>query len=225
MTFDPFIGLFAISGFITASIVTWILSACPETFSPSLSEFEKPSVLEFVLFSAFITILSIAVGSGEISWGQKVVFVIFYLILVISAWTDIRENIIPNRLFLAGCINWIFLTMYSGIWITEAVFAGGILATGLGLFSYLWNRITGVDAFGMGDIKLLFLLGLYFGWEGAWLVYISICIGALFALLGIVFQRIKRNSQLPFAPFLLVGSLTGTFYLTWYEVWRWLNAF
>lgn len=67
--------------------------------------------------------------------------------------------------------------------------------------------------FGFGDVKLALVLGAVLGWYGLAIVLVGALAGYLFgALYGIgliLAGRADRTSRIPFAPFLLAGTLAG----------------
>ncbi|MGP4027309.1 prepilin peptidase [Actinomadura sp. 3N407] len=86
----------------------------------------------------------------------------------------------------------------------------GLVALG-GVFAAQW--FVAPNAIGVGDVKLAGVLGLYLGWLGlaAWVAGV-LCMfvsGALWAVTLLASGRAKRDSQIPFGPFMLVGALAG----------------
>ncbi len=110
-------------------------------------------------------------------------------------------------------------------WIVSLVGAvfGGLLGGGsLWLVGELWKRLRGVDAMGLGDVKMMFGVGALLGWR---LTFLSIFIGALTgAIAGIILisrQKDKNmQAQIPFGIFLGIGSiialLFGEYLVGWY---------
>jgi leader peptidase (prepilin peptidase)/N-methyltransferase len=100
----------------------------------------------------------------------------------------------------------------------------GALAGGgsLWLMGFLWKKLRSVEAMGLGDVKMMFMVGAYLGWR---LTLLTILIGALSgSLIGIslMLRRGSRNLQmmLPFGIFLGIGSivslLIGARMIAWY---------
>jgi leader peptidase (prepilin peptidase)/N-methyltransferase len=100
----------------------------------------------------------------------------------------------------------------------------GALAGGgsLWLMGWLWEKLRGVEAMGLGDVKMMFMVGAYLGWR---LTVLTIFLGVLTAsLTGILLmlKRGERNMQmlLPFGIFLGTGSiialLVGARIIAWY---------
>lgn len=147
---------------------------------------------------------------------------IFSLLIVISVY-DIKHKIIPDSLvflfigiaFLSLFINPDILNgvdsrLYSSIfaWPTLMAFVTGPL---LALpFVFLW-LISGGRWMGLGDGKLIlgigWLLGLKFGLLA---LILSFWIGSIVGILILLFNRRNKftaKTEIPFAPFLIVGML------------------
>jgi leader peptidase (prepilin peptidase) / N-methyltransferase len=100
----------------------------------------------------------------------------------------------------------------------------GALAGGgsLWLMGWTWERLRGIEAMGMGDVKMMFMVGAYLGWRLTVLtIFLAVLSGSLTGLL-LMLRRGERNMQmlLPFGIFLGVGSiialLIGARIVNWY---------
>jgi prepilin signal peptidase PulO-like enzyme (type II secretory pathway) len=74
---------------------------------------------------------------------------------------------------------------------------------------------------GMGDAYLVILLGLILGWPQILLaLMLAFSLGAFFGVSMIIAKQKKMSSQIPFAPFLVMGALIALFYYdvitSWY---------
>src|SRR5947209_4546584 len=99
-----------------------------------------------------------------------------------------------------------------------ALVGGGFLW----LVGWLWERVRGVEAMGLGDVKMMFMVGAYLGWPLTLLaIFLGVLSGSL-AGVGLMLKRGRRDMQmlLPFGIFLGVGSLIsllfGTALIDWY---------
>jgi leader peptidase (prepilin peptidase)/N-methyltransferase len=100
----------------------------------------------------------------------------------------------------------------------------GALAGGgsLWLMGFVWRKLRGVEAMGMGDVKMMLMVGAFLGWRLAVLtIFIGVFTGSL-AGIAVMFRRGRRNLQmmLPFGIFLGIGAvvclLAGTRIVDWY---------
>ena len=92
----------------------------------------------------------------------------------------------------------------------------------LWLMGWAWEKLRGVEAMGLGDVKMMFMVGAYLGWR---LTILNIFLGVLSgSLIGVVLmlRSGKRDMQmlLPFGVFLGIGAiaalLIGAPIVEWY---------
>ncbi|MDX6304682.1 MAG: leader peptidase (prepilin peptidase) / N-methyltransferase [Blastocatellia bacterium] len=110
-------------------------------------------------------------------------------------------------------------------WVVSIIGAafGALVGGGsLWLMGFLWEKLRGVEAMGLGDVKMMFMVGAYLGWR---LTILTILMGALSGSLIGVSLMLRRGSRdlqmmLPFGIFLGIGSLVsllfGTRIIEWY---------
>src|SRR6185503_2376588 len=90
----------------------------------------------------------------------------------------------------------------------------GALAGGgsLWLMGFLWEKLRGVEAMGLGDVKMMFMVGAYLGWR---LAVLTIFFGVFTGSIGgiAVMAKRGRNMQmmLPFGIFLGIGAIVSLF--------------
>ncbi len=89
----------------------------------------------------------------------------------------------------------------------------GALAGGgsLWLMGFLWEKLRGVEAMGLGDVKMMLMVGAYLGWR---LTILTILVAALSGSLTGVSMMLRRGSRdlqmmLPFGIFLGIGSIVS----------------
>lgn len=66
---------------------------------------------------------------------------------------------------------------------------------------------------GMGDVKLVFLIGLFLQWDVYWILYLAILCGGIWAIMGLSLRSLNQSPRLAFAPFLGIGILLNIFFL------------
>ncbi len=111
------------------------------------------------------------------------------------------------------------------VWLISLVGAilGGLLGGGsLWLVGEVWKRLRGVDAMGLGDVKMMFGVGALLGWR---LTFLSIFLGAFTGALAgvfVIFRSKDKNmqAQIPFGIFLGIGSIIALLFgekmIAWY---------
>lgn len=111
------------------------------------------------------------------------------------------------------------------VWLVSLIGAGiGALAGGgsLWLMGFLWEKLRGVEAMGLGDVKMMLMVGAYLGWR---LTILTILLAAFSGSLAGISMMLRRGSRdlqmmLPFGIFLGLGSiislLIGSRIIQWY---------
>src|SRR2546423_912917 len=86
-----------------------------------------------------------------------------------------------------------------------AVVGGG----SLWLMGFVWQKLRGVEAMGLGDVKMMFMVGAYLGWRLTILnIFLGVLSGSVIGMALMARQR-DRNMQmlLPFGVFLGIGAV------------------
>ncbi len=110
-----------------------------------------------------------------------------------------------------------WLLSLAGALLGAAVGAGFLWAVG-----WLWERARGVEAMGLGDVKMMLMVGAYLGWPLTLLtIFVGVLTGSVAGVAAMA-RRGERDMQmlLPFGIFLGLGSLVsllfGTQLIDWY---------
>ena len=143
--------------------------------------------------------------------------------LIVVTFIDLDHQIIPNEVTLPGlplglCAAATVLPISWVDSVAGAVVGAGILFVVVWVSPYLFGR----EGMGMGDVKLLGMLGAFLGWKATLL---TLLLGSLSgAVVGIVLmatKRIARSEPIPFGPFLAIGAVLALFFgeelITWYS--------
>lgn len=162
------------------------------------------------------------VGYQIVSLGFWLVYIVGFMALAVY---DLRWYLLPNRIifplmYVVGFEFLIHIALFQGGFPLIINTLGGILVGG-GLF-YLLFQISKGTWIGGGDVKLGFLLGAILGsaQSSLLLIFTASLIGTVVALPFLLTKRLKKNSHLPFGPFLLTATiivqLFGDGMITWY---------
>jgi len=111
------------------------------------------------------------------------------------------------------------------LWLVSVLGAviGGLVGGGfLWLMGWAWERLRKIEAMGLGDVKMMFMVGAYLGWRLTILtMFLGVLSGSLIGIaLMIVERRFDSRKVLPFGVFLGIGTvaslLFGSQLVEWY---------
>jgi len=152
-----------------------------------------------------------------------VVSFIFAAALIVISFIDLDVRIVPDVISLPGIIVGLFFSII-GYFVFADAFQIiptplssliGILVGGgfLLVTAWIYEKITGVDGMGGGDIKLLAMIGAFLGWPSIPVtLFIASVLGSVIGVGLMVATGAGRRLALPFAPFLCSGALIYLFY-------------
>ncbi|KPU28066.1 peptidase A24 [Caloranaerobacter sp. TR13] len=131
-------------------------------------------------------------------------------LLVVISFIDYKHQIIPDSVLLFGFfITFIFkLLYYSKVELLNSIL--GLLIGGL---IFLIIAIVSHGGMGGGDIKLIALLGFFFGLKHLLLLmFLSFLIGAFFSIMLLLLRIKDRKDFIPFGPFISIAAIITIFY-------------
>ena len=139
--------------------------------------------------------------------------IILFLCFIIIFFIDLKHFIIPNTLTFPLMVLGFLKSFDPNL---NSLFPNYINSLIGGLFGYgiIWSiiffyrQVRKKEGMGLGDAKLLCLIGFWFGWVA---IPFVIFISSILALFSVIPSLIKKNknfsSQIPFGPFLILGCL------------------
>jgi leader peptidase (prepilin peptidase)/N-methyltransferase len=111
------------------------------------------------------------------------------------------------------------------LWAASLVgaFLGALIGGGsLWLMGWTWEKLRGIEAMGLGDVKMMFMVGAYLGWRLTILnIFLGVLSGSVIGM-ALMMRQGRRNMQmlLPFGVFLGIGAiaalLIGSNIVEWY---------
>jgi leader peptidase (prepilin peptidase) / N-methyltransferase len=138
-------------------------------------------------------------------------------VLVAITLTDLERRLIPNRILFAGATAAVAIAAVGdaaglGDRVLAALAAGGVM---------LGVALAFPPGMGMGDVKLVAMMGLYLGRAIAPALLVAFAFGAALGLAMIVRYGVQsRKRAIPFGPFLALGgviaSWSGDELVEWY---------
>lgn len=138
------------------------------------------------------------------------------ILLIISLFVDIKSQIIPNETnfigFLVGAVlAYINLTKDYALGLDSiyGMFAGAGIFMLIALFALIVYKKVGM---GMGDVKLMGMLGLFFGLANTIQIFVfSFFIGAIISIFLLATKIKKSDDYIPFGPFIVIASFITMF--------------
>lgn len=132
-------------------------------------------------------------------------------VLLAGAFADLEGYIIPDRYILTGVIlrlPFFFLLPDPKGQLLSAALGGFAVGGGLLLVVLLYEKLRRVDAMGGGDLKLLFLTGLYLGWlENLLCLLLACLIGIITALAAQKRRRQDAPRLIPWGPSIAAAAI------------------
>ncbi len=176
------------------------------------------------------------------------VYLGFVSTMVALIFIDAEHMILPNiitypSLIAALVIRLVFPLIFAENYFSDTTFFPAALLTGqpawlvslfgaivgalvgggsLWLVGAIWKFLRGVDAMGLGDVKMMFGVGALLGWRLAFLsIFLGAFSGAFIGLFLISRQKEKDlQTQIPFGIFLGMGSILALLFgeelIGWY---------
>ena len=164
---------------------------------------ELISILTFFLINYFfgLTITSLLLA----------ILSIFFIIIF---FIDLKHYIIPNILTFPLMIIGFIKSFDPNI--NTSIFPNYINSLIGGIFGYLiiwlmiyfYKKIKNKEGMGLGDAKLLAVIGFWFGWISIpFVIFISSIVALLFVMPSLINKSKKMSSQIPFGPFIIIGCI------------------
>jgi leader peptidase (prepilin peptidase)/N-methyltransferase len=160
----------------------------------------------------------------------------FTAALLLITFVDLDHLFIPDEVSLPGILIGLALSMLpDGIGIANAV-GGAVLGGGI-LWAVAWSyeRATGTEGMGFGDVKLLAMIGAFLGWQAIPAILVVASLSGSLAGILVIFtargrakarrivrrlgvralgthvRRAARTTAIPFGPFLALGAVVALY--------------
>jgi leader peptidase (prepilin peptidase)/N-methyltransferase len=127
---------------------------------------------------------------------------------------DAEFQILPDRITLSGIAAGILLAFFSRSRTPVSALVGAAVGGGgLYLIAFLYEKIAGQEGMGLGDVKMLAMIGAFLGAPGVLVsVLLASLAGSLVGIGAIALGRGDRRMRLPFGVFLAAGGVAAFFF-------------
>lgn len=217
--------IIAILGLFVGEFVNWANKRLPDykkvfsldIFKESKHNFNPNYLLMLANAAIYVGILyRYGIHSTLIENLDLIKYLILSPMLLSVVVIDYKLQIIPNRLNLTMFeIGVIFAFIYglSDVAISINMLLGMLAGAGIFLLiTLLGGLIYGKEAMGLGDVKLMGALGLYFGLSNIIIIaLLSFLIGAVLSIILLITKIKKTDEYIPFGPFIVIGTLITIF--------------
>jgi leader peptidase (prepilin peptidase) / N-methyltransferase len=170
---------------------------------------------------------------------------VFTASLLLVTFIDLDHRFIPDEVSLPGiAIGVAFAFLPGGVTPRDAAL-GALLGGGI-LWAVAWGyeRMTGIEGMGLGDVKLLAMIGAFLGWQAVPTVLVVASLAGSLAGLAVMLvrgvsragrrvarrlglralapfvQRAARRTEIPFGPFLALGAVLALYVPALISLWR-----
>ena len=216
-------------------IVSWVLlgGRCRSCGMPISARYPVVELLSGTLWLA-------AAWRFGISWSAAAAIVFFYVLLLL-AFIDWDLMKLPNSLVLillgVGVVGVAasqllgipavpLISMGSGVWAIPVVSAtaGAFSASALTLaISLIYAVVRGGKGYGMGDVKLIAVIGVFLGLYSLMTMFFATVGGAVFGLVAVRSAEEGGRLKIPFGPFIAAAAIIVT--LCGPSLWAWYAGF
>lgn len=167
------------------------------------------------LGSAALFLISFAVFDETL---PAIVGGFFATIFLTLTLTDLERRLLPNRIvypaiLLAIAVSWV----WPNASVTE-ILVGGLAGLALGVGLLILSMPFGKGAFGLGDVKMIALIGFVVGPASLLVgIFIGSVVAGLLAATLILSGLKNRKDFIPHGPFLAIGAVIALFWGP--EIW------
>jgi leader peptidase (prepilin peptidase)/N-methyltransferase len=161
---------------------------------------------------------------------------VFTAALLLITYIDFDHLFIPDEVSLPGVLVGLAVSaMPGGIGLANAVLGAALGGGILWFVAWSYERSTGTEGMGLGDVKLLAMIGAFLGWQAIPVVLVVASIGGSLAGVLVIFgtegrralarvrrrlgaravlpfvRRAARRTAIPFGPFLALGAIVALY--------------
>jgi len=170
------------------------------------------------------------VPSDPIRMAQYVLAVKFLLILLAASVYDLRHKIIPDQLsillFVTAVVLEAVMVWQQRLFYIDEGFLLHDVMSAVGAFAFfagIWFISKG-EWMGFGDAKIAISIGLFLGFPNTvYALLAAFWSGAIIGVVLLVSNKMGRKSEIPFAPFLALGTYIVFFFMN-STVTEWITS-
>ncbi len=145
---------------------------------------------------------------------------LFGCALIVLFFIDLEHRILPNVITIPGTVIGFLLSFVTPPgWVSSLIglVVGGLIPL---VIAEIYYRVRRIEGLGMGDVKMLALIGAFLGWQHVLLtLVVASILGSLVGLPLAIRQR-DMKASMPFGTFLAIAAMlaatAGDTIIAWY---------
>ena len=139
----------------------------------------------------------------SILWRDYLVGLVFFSLLFILALIDLEHKLLPDILTLPGIVIGLLFSLFGWTLSFWSSVLGAVVGFGL-LFAI---ALISKGGMGMGDVKLMALIGSFLGWKAVlYVLFGGALFGSVGGLLYLYITKQGRKTPIPFGPSLALAA-------------------
>ena len=140
--------------------------------------------------------------------------IILSIFFIIIFFIDLKHFIIPNELTFPLMLIGFVKSFEPNL--NQTIFPNYINSLIGGVFGYLiiwliilfYKKVRNKDGMGLGDAKLMAVVGFWFGWTSIpFTIFISSFVALFFAIPSLIKKNKNMTTQIPFGPYIIIGCI------------------
>ena len=152
-----------------------------------------------------------------------ILLIVLSLTFLIIFFIDLKHFIIPNNLtypmMILGFVKSFDPNLNSLFPNYVNSLIGGFFGYGIiWLIIFFYKVLRNKEGMGLGDAKLLAVIGFWFGWISVPFILFSSSVVALISVMPSLLNKSKKlSSEIPFGPFIIVGCILYIIFIEQYK--------
>jgi len=139
---------------------------------------------------------------------------ILSIFFIIIFFIDLKHFIIPNELTFPLMIIGFIKSFDPNL--NQTIFPNYINSLIGGVFGYLiiwliiffYKKVRKKEGMGLGDAKLMSVIGFWFGWVSIpFTIFISSAVALILVVPSLINKSRKMSSEIPFGPYIIIGCI------------------
>ena len=175
---------------------------------------EKPIDLQYFIVELISAISFVSIYYFFGLTLATLLLLILSIFFIIIFFIDLKHFIIPNELTFPLMIIGFIKSFDPNL--NQTIFPNYINSLIGGLFGYsiiwliifIYKKIRNKEGMGLGDAKLLAVVGFWFGWLSIpFTIFISSLVALILVIPSILNKSRNMTSQIPFGPYIIIGCI------------------